>query len=189
MAYSTIKRKMCKCGCGKPPTLSYNGWNYFCAPDEIKEKVQSQKKETAKKRNQRIASKLKALPENIEMADKHIRQNEWYINQRGRMVGRCCNCGKSSPKNNDKYFKWGIMHILPKSLFPSVAMDDDNWVEGCILCHTEFDKSLEGASKMPMFKLAVAKYEKFKNKILETHKFKNIFEEYAIQLKINQSKY
>src|ERR1035437_7546936 len=32
MAYSSIKIKTCKCGCGKPPTISCRGWNISCLP-------------------------------------------------------------------------------------------------------------------------------------------------------------
>lgn len=145
MAYSTIKRKLCKCGCGKLPTLSFNGWNYSCAPDKIKEKVKSQKKETAKRRNQRIVSKLKALPANIEMVNHKKELDEWFAARALEMTGICANCGGRTTKGDPKYWKFSIAHILPKNKIKSLATHPLNFIELCHFgksCHKNMDDKI-----------------------------------------------
>lgn len=45
MAYSSIVRKPCKCGCGKPPSIGFGGYNSNCNP--------IRKQEIIKKHNQK----------------------------------------------------------------------------------------------------------------------------------------
>lgn len=67
---------------------------------------------------------------------------------------------------------WNIAHILPKNDFDSVAQDDDNFLELCIDCHTKYDRNWMTAQEMPVFKLALEKFDTFKDKIAEKEKRK-----------------
>ncbi len=68
MAYSSIIRKNCKCGCNRPPTIGYAGYNQNCNPEKKKEilaKLKSRQSEqlmNGKTNNQRkqIKSSVKA---------------------------------------------------------------------------------------------------------------------------------
>lgn len=65
----------------------------------------------------------------------------WFEARRLEMKGRCCLCGCKSEKNNDATYRNSIHHLLDKrpSMFPSVALNEDNWLEVCFYensCHT-----------------------------------------------------
>lgn len=71
--------------------------------------------------------------------------NAWFIAREQEMTGTCINCGGKSCKGNPKYVRFSICHILPKSLFPSVATHPDNWIELCFFgksCHTNMDNKI-----------------------------------------------
>lgn len=97
------------------------------------------KKPIAKK----SAKKLKQ-----ESEEKKLRNGEqsdldrWFNERRKEMTGYCAHCGDKSCKNSDQYFKHSIAHLLPKSIFKSVATHKDNWIELCFWnksCHTNYD--------------------------------------------------
>lgn len=93
--YSTIKRKPCKCGCGRPYSFGFSGWRYSCAPPEIKDK-------------KRVRSVQYSSP--IEEAELE----KWFNERRKEMTGRCIICGGKTEKYNDKTYKRSIAHILKK---------------------------------------------------------------------------
>lgn len=165
MAYSSIERKKCKCGdCNKYPSLGYNGYNYSCAPEEIKEKVGSKKDLQIKKQNARKAISVKLRAENRKVTP--ISDLELYFRIcRHKMTGNCIECGKSTQKKDDTYFFWSIAHICAKSTVPSVALHPENWLELCQQHHQEFDNTFERASKMMCFIEAKRKFQLFKDLI------------------------
>lgn len=90
---------------------------------------------------------------------------QWYDDRRKEMVGCCIECGRGTNKNNDKYFTWSICHIVPKSLVPSVATYEYNWVELCQLHHQEFDNTFGKAAAMMCFGEVKEKFQLFKHLI------------------------
>jgi len=46
---STIRQKLCKCGCGAYPTIQFQGWNRLCAPEELRQTVTKKAQATAKR--------------------------------------------------------------------------------------------------------------------------------------------
>ena len=143
MAYSSIKKKYCKCGCNKPPSLGYNGYFYAHASEEIKEKVGARKDFLRKQKNTRnsIRAKLRS-----EIVEKDIDTGEtlkevWFAARRKEMTGFCFCCGKPSSKNDNKYFRFSIAHVLPKSLFESVMFHPENAIELSYWegCHSNMD--------------------------------------------------
>jgi len=66
----------------------------------------------------------------------------WFEDRRKEMTGICDNCGGKTSKNDDKYYKFSIAHILPKAYVKSVATHKKNWIELCHFnngCHNSFD--------------------------------------------------
>lgn len=126
--YSSIKRKPCKCGCGRMPNFGFSGYSYKCCPPEIKDK-------------KRVRSVQYSSP--IEEAELE----KWFNERRKEMTGRCIICGGKTEKYNDKTYKRSIAHIFEKRkiMFTEVATDKNNWIELCFFsnsCHTNFDSKI-----------------------------------------------
>lgn len=140
MAYSTIKQKTCKCGCGRMPSISMGGYYYSCAPEELKSKYKSKKDLQKKSANARkyASTKLRVAEykENTEL-------DSWFKLIRDKLTGHCeCGCGQPSSKRSDRYFKFSCCHLLAKSIFPSIATHPMNYLELAAFgnsCHTVFD--------------------------------------------------
>ena len=171
MSYSSIVKKKCKCGkCNHYPTLGFDGYFYLHAPEEIKlrqgdkakrnyqNKVNRQKKSV-------LSRKLHTAQGEVESKQEITPQYQWYCDRRVEMTNVCIECGNSTRKAHDKYFTWSICHIVPKSLVPSVAMDENNWVELCWLHHQEFDNTFDKAAAMQCFGEIKQKFQLFKHLI------------------------
>lgn len=146
MAFSTIERKKCKCGnCNKYPTLGYGGYNYSCAPEEIKEKVGDKKEFQIKKQNVRKAIRVKLRAE-IRKKDEvtgGTYKEAWFRARRRQMTGFCkCGCGNRSSRDDEDNFRSSCCHILPQRHFPSVQFHPANFIELAFWggCHTNFDQ-------------------------------------------------
>lgn len=46
---------------------------------------------------------------------------------------------KKYEREIEKMKRAAVAHLLPKSNFPSIATNDQNWIELCWQCHTSFD--------------------------------------------------
>jgi 5-methylcytosine-specific restriction endonuclease McrA len=156
-----IKRKKCKCSdnCKLYPTLGYSGFNFTHAPEELKEKIGGKKELQQKKAN---AAKYASTKLRMSKYKEDTELDMWFRRRRMQMVGYCSECGRSTNKDSEKYFKWSICHIVPKSICPSVAKNYFNWIELCQTCHQEFDNTFERASKMKCFHEAKTKFQLFK---------------------------
>lgn len=171
MAYSTIERKKCKCGCGKYPSLGYSGYSYSCAPEEIKEKVGDKKKFQIKKQNTRKAISVKLRAENRKRDEVECSNDLelWFRLQMNSNERICDNCGKSLQHYNDWAWRGSQNHIVDKSPTngcPSVATHPlNNNVLGMWCCHGIWHESFERQSKMPCFAKAKENFQLFKNKI------------------------
>lgn len=67
---------------------------------------------------------------------------QFFVEMRPGMTGKCCFCGGPSEKKNDETFHFSLAHLLPKSSFPSIAINPDNIIELCHFgesCHTNLD--------------------------------------------------
>lgn len=140
--YSTIQKKMCKCGCGRNPTLSYNGYNYSCAPQEIKDKVGTKRDVSKRKRANLNALSRKLHETQRELDPEKDYRETWFKNIRKKLTGTCqCGCGNKSQKNDDMYFRHSCCHIFPKSKFESVQYHPLNYVERAFFggCHGILD--------------------------------------------------
>jgi hypothetical protein len=91
-----------------------------------------------KKSAKRIEMELEAVA-NDDNLDK------WFEAVRPTMTGRCKHCGGKSCKDDDKFYRFSICHILPKAYFPSVATHIDNQIELCFWernCHGNMDNKV-----------------------------------------------
>jgi hypothetical protein len=91
--------------------------------------------------------------------------SDWFNERRGEMTGFCIETGVRTAKHNDAFFIFCIAHILPKSLFPSVATHPLNWIELSIDAHAKFDRDWETASKMKCFAIARERFNQFQHLI------------------------
>ena len=177
---STIKRKTCKCGCSKMPSMSYNGYFYDHAPQELKDKIElksksKKEKKLAKQREQNKVRHLENSQDNIA-ANKQIELNEWFKYNCANSPKKCENCGKDLSNLNDKYWRGSQDHIIEKSEIngcPSVASELDNHcVLGFFCCHSQKHTSHLNLSKMPIFPLLKERFKKFEHLINEEEKRK-----------------
>lgn len=174
MAYSTIQRKKCK-GCGlKYPVLGLNGYcSKACMPEEMAALPKYNKKPLSIRRRNfenKLSRDIKvAADENNALVksvggSKLILDN-WFKERRNEMQSFCTECGRRININDDKFYRWSICHIVPKSLVPSVATHENNWIELCQLHHQEFDNTFDKAAKMMCFGEVKQKFQLFKHLI------------------------
>lgn len=92
----------------------------------------------------------------------------------------CTECGEWIPP---KLYRAATAHIFPKGLFESVQSHPLNFlILGAGCCHDK-THTIATFKKMKVFRIAVARYLKFKHLITETHKYQTLFKEAIIELK------
>ena len=171
MYNSTIKRKHCK-GCNdRYPKLGLNG---YCSLKCMPEDMATNPKYSRSRIIDRNAASLSSLSRKVKSYAKEkdavkspvIKpQEQWYLDRRSEMEGICIECGASTNVRDDKYYRWSVCHIVPKSLVPSVATYEHNWIELCQQHHQEFDNTFERAEKMKCFGEAKMKFKLFQKLI------------------------
>ena len=164
---------MCKCGCGKYPTMGFQGFNSECRPDLKEALINKHKKRTAEKN---ASNKLRNVDENKdvnrEMSKGYAELERWFKERQKEMTGRCMNCGGKTEAHT-KMYKCSIAHILPKAYFPSVATHPDNWIELCFYsnsCHTNFDNKMLDLLDMNCFDQIIKKFAKMYPHIAQEEK-------------------
>jgi hypothetical protein len=118
---------------------------------------------------QKVSAKKKAL-NNGSMYSEDKELENWFLERRKEMCTYCAECGKHTFKNNDKQYKWSICHLLPKSIFESVATHKDNCIFLCWLHHQELDSSWDNAKKMFIWDEVKYKVQSFLHLVTEKHK-------------------
>jgi hypothetical protein len=87
--------------------------------------------------------------------------DKWFEARRKEMIGVCANCGGVTNKNDDKYYRFNIAHILPKAKFKSVATHQLNFMELCFFgnsCHSLVDNK-DGWGKTKCFDEVKRRFE------------------------------
>lgn len=156
-----IKRKTCKEeGCNRYPSIGTKGYCWKHLPEDLKQKIGDKKmiQKRALNAAKRVSSKLR-----MDAYKEDSMLELWFKARRREMTGVCIECGKSTNRNNDRYYRWSICHIVPKGLVPSAKVHPDNWVELCQDHHNEFDSTFEKASKMKCFQEIKNKFKLFKD--------------------------
>ena len=168
---SSIKKKHCKCSpnCDRFPSISWDGYYYAHAPQELKDKMAEKAKKgyqnrLARARVSKLSSQLhKAQGQAYET--KEIKGGaelqRWFLDRRKEMKGVCKHCGGKSCKDSDTYYKFSLAHILPKAYFKSVATHPDNWIELCHFgrsCHDNFDRHMIDIMDLNCFDEVITKF-------------------------------
>lgn len=65
--------------------------------------------------------------------------DKWFEEMREWCTGKCVFCNGSTPYRNKELWRIAIAHLLPKAKFKSIATNENNWIELCWDCHTNFD--------------------------------------------------
>lgn len=92
-----------------------------------------------------VSEKRKAKLKEQESQGTESAMDLFFAEQRSRMTGKCLFCGAKTMKDDDEKFHFSIAHLLPKSIFKSVATHEDNWIELCFWgndCHGNFDRGM-----------------------------------------------
>lgn len=119
----------------------------------------------AYKKGSSISSKEKPLTPN-QVKDKSD-LNSFFDEL--KVPFNCQSCRRPLYAFNKKARRGSSAHLLPKSIFKSIATNPDNIVfMGCDVfnascdCHTIYDRSVEKRVKMPIYELALKRYELLK---------------------------
>jgi len=120
--------------------------------------------------------------EEVQVVGKNTELNKWFDEIAIEIAKNpyCWNCQTFIPSD---YYRHATAHIFPKSLFPSVSTHPLNYLvlgSGCG-CHHTFDKSVEAASKMKIWRTACARFMIFEERIVENHKYYDYFKQYFIR--------
>lgn len=172
--YSTIKKKTCKCGCGKYPTISCQGYNYGCLPDNLKEKIGSKRKLQQKKLN---ASKYASSKLRMDNYKEDVELDLWF---RGVALEIEKNpyCWETGIYISRHDYRNATCHIFPKSIFKSISTHPLNYL---ILSprngsHNKTHR-IDTFSKMKVFSIAIERFYQFEKEIKEHHKYLDLFKE------------
>ena len=115
-------------------------------------------------------------------AKLQVELNKWYAYV-ATIIEANPRCWETKEPISKKDYRNATAHIFPKSIFPSVATHPLNFL---VLSarNGSHDKThrLDTFSKMKVFPLAVERFNKFKDKIKEKHKYLDMFQEYANKL-------
>lgn len=174
-----IKQKKCKCGCDKYPTIGFRGYNYRCAPEDIRaakfSKIRDQREKS--KERQRVKGKVRRLIplQDSEAVERQVRLNKWfeYVATVIAANPHCWNCGSPISKAD---YRNSTGHIFPKGIFHSVETHPLNFVvvgNRCG-CHN-LTHRIDTFSKMMVWKKAKASFLQFEKDITEHHKYLNLF--------------
>lgn len=71
-----------------------------------------------------------------------------------------------------------VCHILPKSVFPEVELEDDNIMYYCFACHSRFDNFIMSRHKFKTFPVVLERFEKLKNKVKSKNNLYNYLQEH-----------
>lgn len=169
MSYSTITDKYTECiDCNDgilKPTIAGRCKAYHYKNYRAKKTLEKQKEKSKFRSLIQSPGNKKVLEEKGIIKDNSL--DLFYRLRREEMKGKCSEpgCYATTNKMSDKYFKWSICHIVPKSTIPSVSTNQFNWIELCWQHHSEMDASFEKQSKMKCFHEIKRRFELFKENI------------------------
>jgi hypothetical protein len=118
------------------------------------------KLKSAAKQSNKIPIVSDELRSKVESNNAEL--NRWFAERREEMTGFCKHCNGVSCKDDDKYFKFSICHILPKAYFPSIATHESNSIELCFWgnsCHTQMDNKMLDLTEMACWGEIVIKFQ------------------------------
>jgi hypothetical protein len=92
-----------------------------------------------------------------KLQTKNSKLESWFTRKIKQCLWICEECGVNCHSSDAKYQRAAQAHLLPKSLFPSVATHDLNHktLGPSCGCHNKYDVSWKSASKMKIWKSAL----------------------------------
>ena len=142
-----LREKKCACGCGNSGYIYAKGMLKNCY-------LKINKPKPIAKMSERRKVELSYKPNESEL-------DIWFEERRTEMTGKCWHCNENSCKDDDKYFKFSIAHILPKAYFDSVKTHPLNWIELCFWnksCHTNFDNLFLDITELNCYNTVIERF-------------------------------
>lgn len=128
--------------------------------------VYCNKKNKAKKSLQKQTERNKLRSLQYTEQNKSVKTESelsvWFKVRHGEMTGKCKHCNGKTQKDADNFIN-SICHILSKEYFPSVAINEYNWIELCFYdnsCHSQMDNKMLDLIDMNCFDEIVEKFVK-----------------------------
>lgn len=211
--YSSIIKKTCKDGCGKYPTLGYEGYNMDCRPD-LKEKKIKEQQQRQKQRNviKKTTSKLRNLSytsDEQRKAGKDKQTKSQLLKEADRLFSlfvrnrdadkngniQCVGCGKVY--NIDQVDNGGNkvvqnLHFIDRGIY-NLRFSEENCHAGCSYCNLDMSLNKNGFAYRRYLEFMTTTYgeeaiaemtiEHRKINKLEIAQLKNIIEHYQPQVK------
>jgi hypothetical protein len=106
---------------------------FIAAGRPLKQKKPYQIKKVSDKRAAKIKEQKEAGTDN--------EADQFFNAMRKRCKCKCFFCGAPTTSKNEELWRIAIAHLLPKARFISVATHEQNWIELCWSCHTDFDSA------------------------------------------------
>lgn len=115
-----------------------------------------------------VRAPIKKLAKNLsdEEIQNRANSNDFFDQMALKIPYYCENCGKPLYAFNKKAKRSVTAHILPKKIFKSIAIDPNNILFmgadyiGCPCnCHDRWDMNSDIRSKMPIYDMALGRFE------------------------------
>jgi len=180
MAYSSIKKKNCKCSeyCKLFPTIGCMGYNFAHVPQELKDRYPEKfKKKSVRLRTQsektKLSRKLHSVNNKVltEEGKRKLQLFQWYYDGMTISEPICENCGAFKPELKRSAYlnkQWHSCqaHLFPKKLFTSIESHPLNRMvlgsgySGLCWCHDNYDnKGWEYVSTMKIWPEVVRRFK------------------------------
>lgn len=186
MAFSSIKIKPCKCGCGKPKAMGYNGYaGKSHMPEDMQMLPRYQKGAVASNKAQGLAKNSRSIHDyqddvtDPQIALKRADLEQWFDNI-ARQIRNSPFCWECKAYISERYYRHATAHIFPKAIFESVATHPMNYLilGAACGCHDKTHR-LDTFSDMKVFGEACRRFKLFEKSITEKHKYLNTFKQYV----------
>jgi Bacteriophage Lambda NinG protein len=184
-----IERKSCKCGCGRMPTMSFGGWFYLHAPEEIKleQGVKAKKRYQANANRQRLGAlsrKVRGLENKKEAASKALKtlmaiadeKFSLYIRNRDAVMGKvkCVCCGnvhglKDKDSNGDTIIQ--CLHFVSRKVY-SKRYSEFTCHAGCSWCNKNMNDEPTGLAYKRYRDFLVSRSDEFTISQIENERYK-----------------
>jgi hypothetical protein len=165
MSYLDERRKHIEDGRPLPPKKKYT------IPKKSDKRIQKEKEQKVEIVNQK--KRPKGWFDAYKVYDSTDNLQKWFEDRRKEMTGVCVNCGGKSCKDDDKYWKYSIAHLLPKNHFKSISTNENNWLELCHFgnsCHANYDNKMLDIMDMSCFDTIIQKFVKIYPHIAQEEK-------------------
>ena len=165
-----IKTAVCK-GCGNSLPIKAKGLCQNCYSNQLRLKSYNK---SIKAQETETRGFVREKEDSLVMVGNSAELNRWFNDRRLELTGYCHHCGKRSCKDDDKYFKFSICHILPKAYVKSVATNPFNFLELCFWgensCHSQLDNSMLDLIELNCFDEVVVKFQKMYPSIIPSER-------------------